>query len=318
MSFNQHSITGSLSRSPVVTNQDDSKRYWKRLEKYFSEKVMGPGPNSQFCCEHEDACCSSAERKKGYSFHPGQLSYVGDGYAAEIGGIPMRILVVPMQVGSCERIDMARRHEQVLERILHPGKDGNKHMPGVIQVLQVLMGLDPYGDVEKIDDGNHVLKAYAMANSVLCSKLKPGRKRTGRKRSGSPTDDMLTNCREHKRSGSPTGTMLTNCQEHLRQTIVLLKPTIIVSQGIPPKKSLEKIAGSGYEHVRDWTSRVKVSGGPAAPVTVARVTVGNVQAVWCNLYHPALRGDYGTYFDEAGAPALRHARELALEQPPTP
>ena len=299
MSFNQQSSTESSSRSPVVTNQDDSKRYWKRLEEYFSGNVMGPGPNFRFRCIHEADCRCSAEKKKGYSFHPGQLSYVGDGYAVEIDGIPMRILVVAMQVGSDKVIDMHRRSEQMDKRKHQCKKDRNEHMQGVTEVLQVLFGLDP-GGPEKINEDSHVFDVFAMANSVLCSKLKPGRKRTGRKRSGSPTDKMLTNCREY-----------------LRQTIVLLEPTIIVSQGIPPKKSLEKLADR-YEHVHDWPSRVKVNGGPAAPVTVARVTVGNVQAVWCSLYHPALRGDYGTYFDEAGAPALHYARELALGQPPTP
>ena len=295
MSFNQKSITESLSRSPVVTNQDDSKRYRQSLEKYFSRNVMVPGPNSQFCCEHEEACRDSAKRR-GKAFRAGQLSYVGDGYAVEIDGRPMRILVVAMQVGTDEVIDMNRRSEQMDERKHQCKKDRNKHMQGVTEVLQVLFGLDPGGS-EKINEDSHVFDAFAMANSVLCSKLKS----------------------DGGRSGSPTDKMLTNCREHLRQTIVLLEPTIIVSQGIPPKKSLEKIAGSGYEPIRDWTSRVKVNGGTAAPVTVAWVTVGNVQAVWCNLYHPALRdGDYGTYFNEAGAPALSYARKLALGQPPTP
>ena len=284
MSFNRHSITESLSRSPVVTNQDDSKRYWNRLEEYCSENVLNP--RTGFCCGHKKACRSSAERncssreEKDNSFSAGQLSYVGDGYAVEIGGKPMRILVVPMQVGKKrDGISMKERREQVLERIPHPGKDRNKHMPGVIQVLQVLMDLDQSGKV-KIDDGRHVLEAYAMANSVLCSNLPTG----GRSRRGSPTDDMLTNCREH-----------------LRQTIVLLEPTIIVSQGDVPAKALWDTV-DGNEPIRD---------------RVARVTVEGVQAIYCELRHPSWSG-WAKHFREEGRPALLHARELALEPPPTP
>ena len=277
----------------IVIDPKVSKRYWKRLEEYFSRNVMGPGPNFRFRCIHEANCRCSAERKKSYSFHPGQLSYVGDGYAVEIDGRPMRILVVPMQVGCKKVIDMDRRREQICERMKESPQERNPHMRGVVEMLQVLFRIESGG--EKINDGCHVLEAYAMANSVLCSKLKP----------------------DGGRSGSPTSTMLTKCREHLRRTIVLLEPTIIVTQGNPPKKSLKKLADP-YEPIRDWTSRVTVARGRAAPVTVARVTVGNVQAVWCNLYHPALRGDYGTYFNEAGVPALRYARELALEQTPIP
>ncbi len=276
MSFTQHSSTESLPRGPVVTNQDDSKRYWKDLEKYCSGNVLNP--RTGFCCGHKKACRSSAERS-GKKFAAGQLSYVGDGYAAEIDGIPMRILVVPMQVGKKrDRISMKERREQVLDRIPNPGKDGNKHMPGVIQVLQVLMGLDPYGDVEKIDDGRHVFKAFAMANSVLCSRFHP-----------------------ETRRGAPTAAMLRNCQSHLRQTVTLLEPTIIVTQGNVPKKAL----GNVVDQCKPIRNRVDW------------VTIGNLQTVWCKLQHPSWSG-WTKHFREEGRPALLHARELALGQPPAP
>lgn len=232
---------------------------------------MGPGPNSQFCCEHEAACRSSAERN-GKKFAAGQLSYVGDGYAAKIDGRPMRILVVPMQVGSDEVIDMDRRREQILE-CKNPSRR-NPHMRAVVEVLQVLFGLEPGGVVEKINNNSHVLEAYAMANSVLCSNL----------------------------SGSPTDAMLENCREHLSQTIALLKPTIIVTQGNVPRDTFRKVVGRRYEPICD---------------RVARVTIKGVQAVCCEIRLPS-QGFYGPegHFCQVAVPALERARELALDKTP--
>ncbi len=264
---------------PVITDPRASKRYWKRLEEYCSRRVLNP--ESGFCCERGEACRNSAEGP-GNAFAAGQLSYVGDGYAVEIDGIPMRILVAAMQVGSSEVIDMKRRRGQIRARIPESPRERNPHMRGVVQVLQVLFGLEPGGVVEKIHNSSHVLEAYAMANSVLCSNLPTG----GRSRRGSPTRAMLTNCREH-----------------LRQTIALLEPTIIVTQGNAPAKALGQ-AVDRYERVRD---------------RVAQVKAGDARAVCCELWHPAAWGYWGDtgHFNTAAVPALRYARHLALARQPS-
>lgn len=262
---------------PVRTDPRESKRYWNRLEEYCSKHVLNP--KSGFCCEHGEACRDSAESRSN-AFAAGQLSYVGDRYAVEAEGIPMRILVVPMQVGRDEVVDMDKRRGQILGRIENPR---NPHMRGVVQVLQVLFGLEPGGVVEKIHNNSHVLEAYAMANSVLCSNLPTGGK---------------------SRRGEPTRTMWKNCREHLRQTIVLLKPTIIVTQGNAPRDAL----GTVVDRCEPIGDRVD------------RVTVGGVQATWCKLWHPAAPrywGDAG-HFREIAVPALRHVRHLALSQQPAP
>lgn len=264
---------------PVITDPRASKRYWNRLEEYCSRRVLNP--KSGFCCERGEACRNSAEGP-GNAFAAGQLSYVGDGYAVEIDGIPMRILVAAMQVGSSEVIDMKRRRGQIRGRIPESPRERNPHMRGVVQVLQVLFGLEPGGVVEKIHNSSHVLEAYAMANSVLCSNLPTG----GRSRRGSPTRAMLTNCREH-----------------LRQTIALLEPTIIVTQGNAPAKALGQ-AVDRYERVRD---------------RVAQVKAGDARAVCCELWHPAAWGYWGDtgHFNTAAVPALRYARHLALARQPS-
>ena len=263
---------------PVITDPRASKRYWNRLEEYCSKRVLNP--ESGFCCEHGEACRNSAEGP-GNGFAAGQLSYVGDGYAVEIDGIPMRILVAAMQVGSNEVIDMEKRRGQIRGRIEESPRERNPHMRGVVQVLQVLFGLEPGGVVESIHNSSHVLEAYAMANSVLCSNLPTG----GRSRRGSPTRAMLANCREH-----------------LRQTVALLEPTIIVTQGNAARDALGQ-AVDRYERVRD---------------RVAHAQTGDVRAIWCELWHPAAWGYWGDtgHFNEDAAPALRYARHLALSQQP--
>ena len=258
---------------PVITDRIAARRYRQRLEAYCSNYVLDL--NYGFCCAHETECRCSVE-SQGNSFAAGQLSYVGDGYAVKMDGIPTRILVIPMQVGENAVFGMDERREQVRRRIAAPR---NPHMHGVTKLLQVLMGLDPDGGVEKIDDDKHVLEAYAMVNSVLCSNL--------------PTSGR-------SRRGHPTRIMLRNCKSHLRQTIVLLEPTIIVTQGKAPGKALAMIAERNvYPSNR---------GAPSDMVTP--VTVGGVRAIWCSLYHPAAWG-YPGYFREHAMPALRWARKLA-------
>ena len=254
---------------PVVTDQEASERYRQRLEEYCSKHVLNP--KSGFCCEHGEACHSSVGGKRN-SFAAGQLSYVGDGYAAEIDGRPMRILVVPMQVGRGADIDMDRRRGQVLE-CKKPSRR-NPHMRAVVEVLQVLFGLEPGGVVEKINNNSHVLEAYAMANSVLCSNL----------------------------SGSPTDAMLENCREHLRQTIALLKPTIIVTQGNVPRDTFRKAVDRYKPTIYD---------------RVGRATIKGVQAVCCEILLPS-PGYYGPegHFCQVAVPALERARRLALGKTP--
>ena len=253
----------------VVTDQEASERYRQRLEEYCSKHVLGP--NSGFCCEHGEACRSSVGGKRN-SFAAGQLSYVGDGYAVEIDGRPMRILIVPIQVGRDQVIDMGTRREQI-RACIDPSRQ-NQHMRAVVEVLQVLFGLEPGGIVKQIDSNSHVLEAYAMANSVLCSNL----------------------------SGSPTDAMLKNCREHLRQTIELLEPTIIVTQGNVPRDTLRK-AVDRYE--------------PTIYDRVARVTIKGVQAVCCEILLPS-PGFFGSegHFRQVAVPALERARRLALGKAP--
>ena len=158
-------------------------------------------------------------------------------------------------------------------------------MAGVTTALRLLYGgqpgVDRDGESLSTPDGPvHVLDAYAMANSVLCSR-RPG----------------------PGREGAPTAEMLRNCSQHLRTTIQTLQPTIIQSQGRSKgwstHRAIEMIAetstATANEHIR-------------------LISVVGRQIVWCSLKHPALNwGQLGrAYFKEVAQPALEQTRIHAL------
>jgi hypothetical protein len=260
-------------------DRDASTTFRDDLAGYLSGVV----DNGQFVCPSRNTCEGST--KRGWAFAGGQLSYVGDGYATFDGGVPVRVLVISMQVGDGEApVSMARRKEQVVERVAPTAANPrNPHMRGVTFALQYLFGLDL--PQERLDDGTHVLEAYAMANASLCSHYRP-----------------------ESRRGGPTPTMLDNCAGHLRRTIEVLKPTVIHSQGwssnpakSTPATSVAAVADN-VEPIDEW---------------LARIHVGEVDAVWCFLPHPAAGAPYAwqwpsnRFHQEKAAPALRRARTLA-------
>jgi len=180
---------------------------------------------------------------------------------------------------------MERRREQIRQRVPETYGQRNQHMAGVTTALRVLFGGEPGadrdGELLATPDGPvHVLDAYAMANSVLCSR-RPG----------------------PGREGAPTSTMISNCSPYLRATIKALQPTVIHSQGRAAGSSTHQ----AVERVVDQVSEIDEH--------VARVRIGEVEAIWCSLRHPARNwGQLGRpYLHEVAAPALETTRRLALD-----
>jgi hypothetical protein len=156
-------------------------------------------------------------------------------------------------------------------------------MRGTTRALQVLFGLDLA--CERLDDGTHVLDAYAMANSVLCSALPTG----GASRRGKPTD-----------------TMLRNCSQYLARTIEVLRPTIVHTQGIDTRLAVERVSRPVAMH--------------SDAVSVAEI--GAHRFVLCALSHPAAGPPSswssirpGSYFAETVVPALQLSRTVATQLP---
>lgn len=233
--------------------------------------------NGTFICAN-GGCCRASAVDRGFGFAAGQLSYVGDAYACHVDGAPLRILVVSMQVGDREApVTMVRRAEQISGVV---GGKRNPHMRGVIRAVQLLHGLDL--DNEHLSGDTHVLRAYSMANSVLCSAL--------------PTNG-------ESRRGEPTKAMLQNCSEHLSRTVGALEPTIVHTQGAGTLVAIESITGLITRHSPE----------------VATIEHGDRTMVLCSTSHPAAGPPsswssvkQGTYFTNIVVPAMRLARQVAL------
>lgn len=217
-------------------------------------------------------------------FAAGQLSYVGDHYSVTQNKVPVRILVVSMQVGDDEApVTLERRREQIRTRIPELFGRRNQHMMGVTTALRVLFGGAPGDDREgeflsTLNGPVHVLDAYAMANSVLCSNRPGG-----------------------GREGSPTTTMLRNCSGYLMETVRALQPTIVHSQGRGQGGSTHQAVESVAPHVKWFDEHV------------AEADIGGVPVVWCSLRHPARNwAQLGRkYLWDTAVPALQLARFTA-------
>lgn len=261
-----------------------SRQYRERLAAHFTGRVLDAG--GQFMCPEAPACRGSAEAA-GFAFAGGQLSYVGDAYAASVDGRPFRVLVVSMQVGDAEApVGPARRIEQVVERIpQRPGKR-NPHMRGVTRALQLLYGLPVSRDGdpadERLTDGTHVLRAYAMANSTLCSALPTGAK---------------------SRRGKPTSTMLARCAPHLEATVRELAPTVMQVQGADTRAALDALATT-VERFSNEVTVIDITGRRVVSCATSHPSSGPPSS-WSSL-------EPESYFADVVAPALQLTRKLAL------
>jgi len=263
------------------TDPTASSTYQDALETALEGRVLDT--NGAFCCRHITTCQNSVRHD---GFAAGQSSFVGDHYAAFSLGHPLRILVVSMQVGDDQApVTMTQRAEQIQARVRERFGERNQHMAGVTTALRVLFGGvegdDREGEWLDTPGGRvHVLDAYAMANSVLCSR-RPG----------------------EGREGAPTATMIRSCSEHLRTTIETLNPTIIQSQG----------------RSKGWSTHraIEILADDIEPIDehVALISVAGKRVVWCSLRHPARNwGQLGrAYLRDVAVPALRRARAVALD-----
>lgn len=168
---------------------------------------------SRLVCDHRDACKASCGS---HDFAEGQLSHVGSAYELTDAGRALRILVVSKQTG--------RDHEHVTVDARSLQVDSAKpesalwfprtqHMQGTSFALRTLLGLSAVaGDrVEFPRSAAHVFDCFALANATLCSKVG----------------------RDAKGGGTPQ--MYRNCDDHLRETLRILEPTVIMSQGYASK-----------------------------------------------------------------------------------
>jgi hypothetical protein len=251
----------------VTSDLEATRSRHECLADYFRDKVMSGGV---LRCRHADRCGAEACRV-GADFYAGQLSYLGPHYDLIQSGEALRVLIVPMEVGAGPAyVSMERRSEGV-QAVRYGTR--NPHMQGVVFALQLAFGL-PLSDRranEHLDSNHgriHVLDAFAMANLRLCSLAGPGK------------------------TSKATSIVSENCFEHLAETIRILEPTLVISQGNTLHPTLSRHFTLDHEYSEH----------------VFRASLKGHQFIWAWFYHPT------RWWDRRGRPYLRVTVEPEIKR----
>lgn len=264
----------------IVSNQVSSQQRKSALSEYYALHV--DNPTKGFVCTSGSACETSALKRAGTAFHPAQGSSVGAHYDMTDDDQPIRVLVVPMETGRARsHVSIDERTTEVLDVIGRPFRQRNPHMRGVTIALRLALGHsldeDPEGEWITAVNGQrfHVLQAYAMANLLLCSAVKLG---TPNSRS--------------------TSVMRSQCSRHMSETVKILEPTLVISQGVNLSKPLHTV----FEVVTEYSPNL------------AECRLGDHRFIWADLMHPTFHWDWLSrpYLRDVAAPTLREARRLSL------
>lgn len=257
-----------------------SARKKNKLERYFADHVWNS--TDGFVCLSKNMCRASAMQKPGTAYYEGQGQMVGPCFDLFVDDAPFRVLVVPIEYGTTRRgVTVAERTAHVVgETAKKPFRQLNPHMRGVTLTLQLAFGL-PVGESGPTHlslpnrPAVHLFEAYSMVNMLWCTAVKKG-----------------------TMSSRSTGMMRASCTRHMRATIDILKPTLIVSQGV----------------VLDETLRASLGVREPVNAHVAHCELDGNQFVWASLRHPTLNWHSVKYpyFSKVVVPTIRTARELAL------
>ena len=277
-------------RRPECTFTADgagSKRLIEQLNAYFQRNVIP--------CDHLTVCRSSAERKD-LCFNAGQFPHVGSVYDLSGDGRPWRIAICGQEAGRKQPYRTIAERSPAMSawgrKVSFAGR--NKHMQGTTNALRLLFGLplssEPGDDFILVDgERRHIFDAFALINALSCSAMTAA---VGK-------------------NGKPTREMQRNCVEHLRATVMILRPTVLVSQGDPAQRMLWnafpdlEARGHGVWMIRRLNTLVVPLAHPSArddPRRGARTVLN-----WANLASPYLR-------DEV-APLLREVHRRMRQAP---
>lgn len=286
---------GSWRSEPAITQGRIAA-----LEAYFRAKVLS---GDHFGCAHAEVCKGS---HRCGPFYEGQLPHVGHHFDLMLDSRPMRIVVVGQEYGHNPiHVSLEERRRMIVEgsgqqrRFSAEGqfRARNPHMRGTTSLLRLVFGLglgtDHASEFLPLQDGaTHIFDAFALVNFLLCSALAPG--------SPAPSRSFSEKTLRGGKSGRSTTTMQENCFEHFLQTIEILDPTLVVTQG---------------KSVRSWIGRrldVSPLGGP----TVERCCIRGRWVPLVSLSHPSARfphnwgaNEYTPYLLNTVMPAVQTARQ---------
>ncbi|MFD8101083.1 hypothetical protein ACFV24_16205 [Nocardia fluminea] len=253
------------------------------------------GPNGFVCVS--SAICGGAAARRGADFYEGQLSHVGLHYDLYEEGVPLRILVLGMEMGRPDRhISLEARRLQQDDAIRMNFAARHAHMLGTTSALRAAfgrgLGADRAGELLPLTNEpvpQHVMQCYALVNKRLCSAVVPSDSARGR-----------------KFQAASVPVMDRSCLPHLGATVRILEPTLVILQS----KSLRRLIKPYLKHSE-----------PIAPSSeyLEYAEFAGVPTVIANFSHPAAYFPYnwGTsyrnvYANEVVEPALSAARRFLL------
>lgn len=276
------SVTRGHHDRRLIVDRAASAARAAQLDAYLASQVLTA--RGEFVCSSAPACKSSAQRA-GTSFLEAQGHSVGPCYdLATAEGIPMRILIVPMESGGSnpeyQHITIARRTRDIEARAVQTFPERNPHMKGVTLALRLAFGL-PVNDADaehlQFTDGTsaRLLSCYAMTNLLLCSAVDTGTMQSRQ-----------------------TAVMRTNCSRHLVAAVKILQPTLVISQGA----KLESTLRASFGVTETLNSNL------------AECDLQGNRFVWAQLHHPTRNWSALThpYLHEVVAPTIKQARLRAL------
>jgi hypothetical protein len=271
-----------------------TRRRIDRLGEYFDREVLA---RDSVVCSSLAGCRRSAlfgrdeRRRDGVEFAAGQLPHVGHHYDLVENGVPLRVLIIAMEMGRPDdRVSLERRRLQLAQSAALTMTARNPHMQGVTSALRLAVGRAPGpdrdGELLDLDDDEpvHLFDAYAMTNIRLCSAFASG-----------STDSR------------GTAVMSRNCLRHLSETLRILEPTLCIVQGVDVAAGITRIVDS------------EVRLGPQ----LVQAVFGGVDTMIASFAHPSARrplrwgGLTGVpYLEEVVTPEIRQAREVLTASPP--
>lgn len=261
------------------------------LSEYMTNAVDGP---HGFVCV-SSVICGGAAAKRGADFYEGQLSHVGLHYDLFEDGVPLRVLVLGMEMGRPDRhVSLEARRLQQDQAIQMSFAARHAHMLGTTSALRAAfgreLGADRAGELLSLANEpvpQHVMQCYALVNKRLCSAVVPSDSARGR-----------------RFQAASVPVMDRSCLPHLAATIRILEPTLVILQS----KSLRRLINPYLGH----SERID-----ASSEHIEYAEFAGVPTVIANFSHPAAHSPYnwGTsyrnvYANEVVEPALSAARSF--------
>lgn len=276
-----------------TSDPERTRQRTAELDDYMTRSVYG---SNGFVCG-SSARCRTAAADKDADFYEGQLSHVGLHYDLFEDSVPLRVLVLGMEMGRPDRgISLEARRLQQDEAIGKRFGARHAHMLGTTTALRAAFGQglgdDRAGELLPLSNDpvpQHVMQCYALVNKRLCSAVRPVESANGR-----------------RFQAAPVPAMDRACLPHLAATVRILEPTLVILQS----KALRKLITphlKGVERIDPSNEQLEYAEFAGVATAIA------------NFSHPAAHAPYNwgsshhnVYAMDIVEPTLATARSFLL------